>query len=257
MKGELSLNCQHIALEKRKEENTMSTQLFINKESVKYLMLNTGKYLLGSHLVSVQLQTPTIEGLNRKEKAQSGKLATKENHAENLENLREKALLEFVVTIIAPVTYTSHKHELLAEQNQTAQEMSDVFKAHANLESIELERDTFLGETIDASALHGIIKNYVKLGKNQKISQKWRKNKGAYQIAKNGEFVPYAAQEKPIESPKQKESENIAPNLAEIAAQVMNMQAPMTQIEARKAAQAAKKAAKQAKQDAAKAAIKA
>lgn len=168
----------------------MSTQSFINRASLAYLQKNAGKYLLGANLVSIQLAKPEIAG---KRTLVAGKLATKENHEESLENLQESALLEFTFTIVSPVTYTSHKHKLLALQNQTAQEMSDTFRIYANLESIELERDSFLGTPLIASEIHSLIRDYVKLGKSQKAINKWRKSKGTYQVKRNGEFLPYEA----------------------------------------------------------------
>lgn len=179
-----------------------NTQFAINRQMLANMMLNPARFLLGNHLLEISLDTPEIDGYNRKDKAHSGNVATNESANVPLDNLANDAQLRFKLRIIAPIVYTDFKHELLARQNDTTHEHETSFKAYANAEKISLGESEFLGEETNSGTVHKLIKLYVSQSKQvTKISQAWRKQKGAYQVKRNGEFIPYALPE----------SENLAP----------------------------------------------
>lgn len=193
----------------------MNTNSFaINKTMLANMMLNPARFMLGSFLLEVGLEVPDkeLKGNTRKEKANSGRVPTNEGTV-SLENLADNAMLRFKARIIAPIVFTSFKHELLAKQNETTHEHEMTFWIDANDSTITVEASEFLGTQLKADDLHKLIRIYVSQSKNEtKISAKWRKRQGSYEVKRNGEFVPYANEVMAVlEKLVKPETENLAP----------------------------------------------
>lgn len=163
--------------------STESRQFAVNNKARVIAMTSPGKYLFGTELVSIKLQAPTIDGYTKKQAIASPNVATKEYKSLPYLQLTQDALLAFDLTLIAPIVYTSHKHELMALQNGRAMAFSQEFTVYANLTTIESTESEFLGQAIDLQALHSLIKLFWKESQKESTSEKWRVKSGKYEVS--------------------------------------------------------------------------
>lgn len=195
-----------------------SSQFVVNNKSRQQAMNVAGKYFIQAHLVSIRLQAPTVEGYGRKDAVNlTSGMATKESKNIPYMQLPKNAMLAFDVTLIAPIVYTSHEHELMALQNGRAHSYEETFTVYANASTIEFKllSDYFASEKL-ADSLHSLIKLFWKESQSERTSEKWQGN------AKKG-YQKYAGKNEKnkaiwvnFSSPKAKpaitaESENLAP----------------------------------------------
>lgn len=192
-----------------------SSSFVVNMVAKRQAMTVAGKYFLHNHLLSLKLQAPSIDGYTRKEAIASTNVATKEHASLPYLMLPNDALLAFDVTLIAPIVYTSHQHELMALQNNRPMALSTDFTVYANLSTIESTETSFLGQEIDLASLHNLIKLFWKESSKERTSEKWKTQKGQYLVYAGKDnknkalWVAYQiAPNKPAAMP---ESENLAP----------------------------------------------
>lgn len=164
----------------------MSVQQFaLNRAIVAFLMTSKARFMLGDFFLELSLALPELSGeKNRKILSNSGKIATKENHAESLDNLPQNALLAFSAKLVSVGHKTDFNHDLLKAHNETEFTQESRFTVYANDSTIEIEKgyESHMGQTLDSAVLHGLIKLMVKQGKNQKSAQRWKTVKGIYTI---------------------------------------------------------------------------
>lgn len=223
----------------------------INQKSRQQAMTIAGKYFLGSHLVSIRLQAPTIDGYSRKQAIASTGMSTKESHNTSYLTLAKDAMLAFDVTLIAPIVYTSHSHELMALANGRAHSFTSEFTVYANMTSIKSTESSFLGEAIDLDALHSLIKLFWKQSQKERTSENWRLSKGQYQVhtgKDNKGKAIWTNYQLPASKPEiQPETENLAPIVADELPASYVTDITQAHVMAHRENQARAKAEKQAK----------
>lgn len=174
-----------------KQESAL--QIALNKHMIGYLQTHKGRYLLGDNFLEITLASRKAEsGEKRAEIAEAAELLVN-GESVKLADLKDSDAITFTVRIIRNQLNTTFSHEVLKAHNETSFEREDKFAAYTDGVTIALERDSFLGETINAKTVLALILNYVKLGKTQQSSQKWRKRTiggvSVYEKSVNGQWV--------------------------------------------------------------------